>query len=107
MDDSHAVMLHLRLSNHEEFGSDEEWDEIHAMTDKLGKALRAHGVGELDGDEFGGNECVVFMYGPDANKLFAAISPLLRSWPAIAGGYVIKRFGPPGASFERIDFELN
>ncbi len=105
MDNSHAVMLHLRLSD-EQFGSEEEGDDIHRMMDRLKQAILANDVGELDGDEFGGGECVVFMYGPDAGKLFSAIQPVLRNWPALVGGYAIKRFGPPGAPFERVDFSL-
>jgi hypothetical protein len=106
MDDSQAVILHLRLSDGE-FGSDEEHDAIHRMIDLLQKAILANGAGELDGDEFGGNECAIYMYGPDAGRLFAAIQPILRDWQALAGGYAIKRFGPPGAPFERVDFVLN
>jgi hypothetical protein len=106
MDHSHAVILHLRLS-HGEFGSDEEHDAIHRMISLLQQAILANDAGELDGDEFGGNECAIFMYGPDAGRLFAAIQPVLRDWQALAGGYAIKRFGPPGAAFERIDFVLN
>jgi hypothetical protein len=105
MDDSHAVILYLRLSNGQ-FGSEEERDAIHRMTDRLVQAILANDVGELDGDEFGGNECVVYMYGPDAGKLFSAIQPVLKDWPALVGGYAIKRFGPPGAPFERVDFSL-
>jgi len=105
MDGSHAVILHLRLSNGE-FGSDEEHDAIHHMTGRLEQAILANDAGEFDGDEFGGNECVLYMYGPDAGRLFSAIQPVLRNWPALVGGYAIKRFGPPGAPFERVDFSL-
>ena len=77
MDNSHAVMLHLRLSD-EQFGSEEEGDDIHRMMDRLKQAILANDAGELDGDEFGGGECVVFMYGPDAGKLFSAIQPSLK-----------------------------
>ena len=40
MDDSHAVMLHLRLSD-EQFGSEEEGDDIHRMMDRLKQAILA------------------------------------------------------------------
>jgi hypothetical protein len=98
--------LHLRLSDGP-FGSEEEGDDIHRMMERLQQAILTNDAGELDGDEFGGNECVVFMYGPDADKLFSAVQPVLRDWLALVGGYAIKRFGPPGAPFERIDFILN
>jgi len=106
MDDSHAVILHLKLQGGQ-FGSERERDAIHEMTDRLEAAIIAADAGEFDGDEFGGNGCTVYMYGPDAEKLYAAIRPVLDDWPQLAGGYAIKRFGPPGAREQRIDFGLN
>jgi hypothetical protein len=64
-------------------------------------------AGEFDGDEFGGGECILFMYGPDTDKLFSAIQPIMKDWQALVGGYAIKRHGPPGARSEKIDFILN
>ena len=77
------------------------------MADRLREAIRANDAGEFDGDEFGGGECVLFMYGHDAGKLFSAIQPILKDWQTLLGGYAIKRYGPPGSRSERIDFVLN
>jgi hypothetical protein len=107
MDDkSHAVILRLKLTSGG-FGSDEEHDAIHGMTYRLQEVLLASMAGEFDGDEFGGGECILFMYGPDADKLFSAIQPILKDWQALVGGYATKRYGPPGARSEKIDFILN
>jgi hypothetical protein len=62
--------------------------EVH-----LEQAIRKAGVGEFDGDEFGGGFCVLYMYGPDADKLAAVVLPILRSTRPEPGSYVVKRYG--------------
>lgn len=60
----------------------------------LREALTAAGVGELDGNEFGGGEVVLFAYGPDADALFAAMAPALRRLP-LRPAQVRLRYGSP------------
>jgi hypothetical protein len=88
----HAVIAHLKLSD-EEFGSSEEAEDIHELSDRLAEAIEENHVGEFDGDEFGEGECVLYMYGPDADALFSAIEPVLRLSPLTKGARVIKRYG--------------
>ena len=49
----------------------------------------------MDGNEIGEGECTLFMYGPDADLLFAAIEPRLRASRMTKGGSVVKRHGDP------------
>lgn len=88
----HAVIAHLKLSD-DAFGTSDESHAIHELSGQLARAIEAHGAGELDGDEFGDGECVLFMYGPDADALFAAVEPILRSSPLARGARVVKRYG--------------
>jgi hypothetical protein len=88
-----AVIVSLLLSN-AAFGQAEERDAIHALTDRLDAAIREAGAGEFDGDEFGDGTCTLYMYGPDADSLFAAVEPLLRGSTLAKGGHAIKRYGP-------------
>jgi hypothetical protein len=37
------------------------------------QAIEEAAAGEFDGDEFGDGKCVLFMYGPDADRLFGVI----------------------------------
>ncbi len=97
-----AVTVHLKLSGAQ--GLEEERNSIHRMSELLNEAISIKGVGEFDGDQFGGGECVLYMYGPDADQLFAAIYPLLKGWNSLRGGYAIRRYGPPGSRSERVDF---
>lgn len=88
----HAVLVYLKLSN-DSFGAEEERDSIHQLSHQLESVIDLHGVGEFDGDEFGGGRCVLYMYGPSADRLYDAVSPLLSSSHLSKNGYVIKRYG--------------
>jgi hypothetical protein len=101
----HSVQVVLPLSS--EHGSDDEMDAVHELTDKLDEAIEAAEAGELDGDEFGGGICRLYLYGPDADKLFEAIKEPLFASPLSKGGHAIKRYGEPSnpkAREVRIDF---
>jgi hypothetical protein len=87
-----AVIAHLRLKEGP-FGSPKEREAVRDLEKRLERAIQADAAGEFDGDEFGNNKCVLFMYGPDADRLFKIIEPILKSVPLTLGGYAIKRYG--------------
>jgi putative IMPACT (imprinted ancient) family translation regulator len=69
--------------------------DIHSLAtleDRLIEAISAARVGEFDGNEFGTGEVTLFAYGPDADQLFAAMEPILRSFPA-RPAHVLLRYG--------------
>jgi hypothetical protein len=75
------------------FGDEAEREAIFALEDRLVDAIEGPGLGEFDGNEFGGGECTLYMYGNDADRIFNAVAPILRSSPFARGGYALKRFG--------------
>ena len=87
-----AVIVHLRFQE-DSFGSPKERDAISDLEDQLEQAIGTASVGEFDGDEFGGGRCVLYMYGPDADRLFATVEPILRATPVARGGFALKRYG--------------
>lgn len=91
----HAVIVFFPLSD-DHFGSDPEFDAMAMLSDALEAAINEAGVGEFDGNELGGGECKLYMYGPDADRLYAAVSPILADSRLVRGGYVVKRYGPAG-----------
>jgi hypothetical protein len=91
----HCVLAILKLSD-DAFGTSDERAAIHALSDQLEHAIASSNAGAFDGDEFGGGQCTLFMYGPDAERLFSSIESILRVSPVCQGATVIKRFGPPG-----------
>lgn len=72
--------------------------------DLFAEVILKSGAGVFDGDEFGNGECGLFMYGPNADRLFNVVEPLLRGWKPLEGGYAIKRYGTPAGQSERIEF---
>jgi len=68
---------------------------VFALEDALSAAIAARGTGEFDGNEVGGGEVVLYMYGPDADALYAAIAPVLAASPVAANGVITRRYGPP------------
>lgn len=75
--------------------------DIMEVEDHLANAVRAADAGEYDGHGVSKDEVEFFLYGPDAERLFAAVEPVLRKWPLT--GYVLKRQGPPGSRETRIE----
>ena len=76
---------------------DDEFD-LATIEDQLIDVIATHEVGEFDGNEVGQEGATLFMYGPDAERLFAAIESTLRAYPLCKGARVVVRRGPPGAA---------
>lgn len=78
---------------------DEVYESCDTSTieDLLVPVLESTGVGEFDGTETGPGETCLFLYGPDAEKLFTTIEPILTEYPLCQGARVVIRHGGPGA----------
>jgi len=92
----HAVLVHLSAAS--AAGLD-----LYALEDSLIEAIDVQDAGEFDGNEFGPEGVVLYMYGPDADALWSAVEPVLRGAGLSDGSHAIKRFGEPGAPEVRID----
>jgi hypothetical protein len=82
-------------------GTSEEFQAAQALEGQLERAINLNHVGDLDGNEVGEGTYVIYMYGPNADALFTAIEPTLRTSPLAEGATVIKRKGPPGTVEDR------
>lgn len=88
-----ALIIHLKLSD-EEFGTEDERTELYNIEEQLRKAIDDKSAGyEVDGHEFGGGFCKLYLYGPDANVLESKAVPQLMKEQIRAGSYMQKRFG--------------
>jgi hypothetical protein len=72
--------------------------QLWKLEDKLSDALETSGAGEFDGNEIGEDDATLFMYGPDAGRLFSVIEGTLRKSWLCRGARVRLRSGPPGAA---------
>ncbi|HZN38628.1 MAG TPA: hypothetical protein VFD82_07480 [Planctomycetota bacterium] len=88
-DEEQDLLVVLALGN-KAMGTSKERMEIEAFADQLEAAVTEAGVGEYDGDEFGGGECTLFFCGPDVDRLLAVLQPLLRRSPLCRGGHLVR-----------------
>ena len=100
-----ALLLHIRFD-----GSGSESAAAsgrETLAQRLADALHKSGAGSLDGSESGPDRCTLFMYGPDADAMWVAVEPVLRSRPFALGSHVVKRYGPPGIGHQsRVELPL-
>jgi|EndMetStandDraft_8_1072994.scaffolds.fasta_scaffold23013_1 hypothetical protein len=70
---------------------------LYALEDELIEVLEAGNLGELDGHEMelNGRDGTIYLYGPDADALFAAIEPVLKASLVTQGGNATLRYGDP------------
>jgi hypothetical protein len=66
------------------------------------EALDGTDVGRLDGNAIGAKDAVIYLYGPNADRLWTTIEPSLRAAPVPPGSYAIKRYGDAGAREVRV-----
>ncbi len=99
----HAVIVHFL------FGS-KDISRLFALEEKLISALETAGVGEFDGNEIAadGSDGNLYMYGPDADKLFTTVKPVLESADFMKGATVKLRYGPPteGTREEIVEIDI-
>ena len=78
------------------------------LEDRLIAAIDAAEVGEFDGNEVAvdGSHGFLYMYGPDADALFATVKPILESAEFMKGARVKVRYGPAAKETPRIEVVL-
>ena len=98
----HAVVVHFA------YGS-KDLTKLFALDEELEKAILAAGVGEFDGNEVNvdGSDGYLYMYGPSADRLFAAIKPILEKASFMRGAEAKLRFGPPQAGSQEKTIVIN
>jgi hypothetical protein len=98
-DDQQAVLVHLDGTGLPDHVYQE--CDLETIEERLTEVIDREGLGEFDGNEIGPSETTLYMYGPDAEKLFAGIEQLLRAYPLCKGARVeIRRGGPDAESRE-------
>jgi hypothetical protein len=62
------------------FGRKDERRAIYELEHELERLANEAGVGEMDGHEFGNRKGEIYLYGPDAKRLFNAVRPALEAF---------------------------
>jgi hypothetical protein len=83
-----AVLVHF------DYGSP-DWAPFYKFEEQLKHAVTVSGAGDYDGNELAvdGSDGTLYMYGPDADRLFAVVRPLLESSPLLKHVVVTLRYG--------------
>ena len=91
-----AVVVHFQ------YGST-DLSRLFELEKKLETAIGAGKVGEYDGNEMAvdGSDGFLYMYGPDADRLFDVVQPVLESATFMRGAKVTVRYGAPGPEVKR------
>jgi hypothetical protein len=74
---------------------------IRTLERRLESAIKRADAGELGETEYhlDGNDGYLYMYGPDPDRLYIAVSPVLKSSKLMTGAEVTKRYGSRTESF--------
>jgi hypothetical protein len=70
--------------------------KLFELEDQLVAAISDANVGEYDGNQIAvdGSDGTLYMYGPDADRLFEAVKPILEGTSFMKGAKVTRRYGP-------------
>ncbi|MFT4514164.1 MAG: hypothetical protein ACI89X_002409 [Planctomycetota bacterium] len=99
------LLVVLRLSNRQ-MGTNEERAAITLLADELATAVEEAGVGEYDGDEYGGGECILFFCGPDEMELLGFLRQLLQHSRYARGAHFVRLVEVPGGEMKRENISL-
>ena len=94
-----ALLLRLRLP---ESQAGDETPTIVALEEAIEGVLRERRAGEFDGHDLRDGVWTLYLYGPDANRIFESVAEVVRTARLDPNSYAILRFGGRGATEERI-----
>ena len=100
-DDDQAVIVYFT------YGST-DLSNLFKLEDELEKAIRVAAVGEYDGNEIAvdGSDGHLYMYGPNADKLFEIVLPILETTEFMDGAIVRVRYGPPADGVQEREIRI-
>ena len=97
----HAVIIHFYYNS-------TDLSRLFELEDELESALQLANSGEVDGNEIAadGKDGYLYMYGPNADTVFATIKPILDSVEFMKGAKAILRYGPPEDGVREVEIDI-
>ena len=97
----HAVIVSFDYGN-------TDLSALFELGDQLEQAIDEAKVGEFDGNEIAvdGSDGFLYMYGPDADALYAAIKDVLATSTQIRNAVATLRYGPPADDTPRVELRV-
>jgi hypothetical protein len=83
-----AVIAHFE-------NAEKDWEKFFEWEARLEDAVKKSGDGEYDGNELAADDSdgTIYLYGPDADRLFAVAKPYLQSAAFLKNIQVTLRYG--------------
>jgi hypothetical protein len=83
-------------------------EPLFELEEQLEEAISAADAGEYDGNEVAvsGSDGFLYMYGPDADALFAVVGPILASATCIRNAVATLRYGPPADDVRSVEVRV-
>ena len=72
--------------------------DLATIEDRLIEVIQRGHLGKFDGNKVRNQTTVLFMSGPDAERLYAGIERTLRNYPLCQRARVVIRKGAPGSA---------
>ena len=72
--------------------------DLATIEDRLIEVIQRDHLGQFDGNKVREQTRVLFMHGPDAERLYAGIEQTLRNYPLCQRARVVIRKGGPGSA---------
>lgn len=94
------LLVVLRLSNRQ-MGTNDERADIALLAEDLAAKVEEAGLGEYDGDEYGGGECILFFCGPNEMKLLGFLRSLLQHSRYARGAHFVRLVDSPDGEMKR------
>ena len=97
----HAVIVHFQYGR-------TDLQPLFLLEEQLEGIIGQTGVGELDGNEVAvdGSDGFLYFYGPDADRLFAVVRPILEKSTVIREAVATLRYGPPDDAVRSTEVRL-
>lgn len=89
--DEHLVRLHIPLDG--DFGNPDQIERWNSLEDVLNEAAEASGTGSLDGNEIGGGEYTIWLYGKAGGPLADVVERAAREFVVPPGTTLFVRHG--------------
>jgi len=91
--DEQAVLLCFRFSSGQRLGTEPERQALRELEDRLTASLSESGAGTLDAAEVEDGEARLYLYGPDADGLWATAESLMPEGGRLEPAEVVRRYG--------------
>ena len=102
-----SVKIVLNLSTYG-FGTPDQRYAIETMLAKMDRFIKKNNAGEVKESNFvGGGQHIIYIIGPDADRIYSIVEPILKEFPVTRSAVITKRYGDisnPDAREEIINF---